>query len=437
MPKLWNKGYNLNKEIEKFTVGDDYIIDKNILKYDIYASIAHAKMLNKIKILDNNELAKLKKGLKSILNLDSKGKFEIKIEDEDCHTAIENYLIKSYGVVGKKIHTGRSRNDQLLVALRLYEKDKILKIMEAALNLAKVLINFSKKNQNIPMPGYTHMQKAMPSSLGLWSSAFAESLLDDINTLNNCYAIINQNPLGSAASYGTNLNLDREYTSDLLGFGKVQNVLYSANSRGKFESYIVSCLAQVMLTLNKIANDLMLFTMQEFNYFELPKEFCTGSSIMPQKKNYDVLELLRAKYHVVNSLQFQINGIISNLISGYNRDLQLTKKPVIEALEITENCLNIGSLIFGKLKVNKKDLENSMTNDLFATDEAYELVKKGVPFRDAYKKVAKNLQKIKIKKIKTIKVDTTLLNKEINEKFTNNKKFIHLFHSKIKNLINI
>lgn len=436
MPKLWNKGYSLNKEIEKFTVGDDYITDKNILKYDIYASIAHAIMLAKIGILKEDELKKLKKGFKEIFDLHNKNKFEIKVEDEDCHTAIENFLTKKYGDVGKKIHTGRSRNDQVLVALRLYEKDNLIETIKKSLELVKSILIFSEKNKGILMPGYTHMQKAMPSSVGLWASSFAESLMDDIKILNNCLNIVDQNPLGSAASYGVNLNLDSELTTKLLGFSKTQdNVLYAANSRGKFEVNIISSLSQIMLTLNKIASDLMLFTMLEFNYFELPKEFCTGSSIMPQKKNYDVLELLRAKCHILISLQFQLSGIISNLMSGYNRDFQLIKKPIIEAFDMTDSSLNICKLVFENLKVNKDKLKNAMTKELFATDEAYELVKKGMPFRDAYLKIGQNLDKVKVKDTVTVITNFDMIKKQLYEEIKENKNKGEVFDSILKMLL--
>jgi len=333
MSKLWQKSYKLDEEIEKFTVGNDFLLDKELVKYDVYGSIAHAAMLNKINIINKNEFKKLKNALLGILKLDEKNKFEIKQEDEDVHTAVENYLTKKLGNLGKKIHTARSRNDQVLVDIRLYSKEKLLEVKKALIDLVSTILNFAEKNKNIPIPGYTHTRKAMPSSIGLLFGAYAESLLDNFELIETAYKLNNQNPLGSAAGYGINLEIDRELTTKLLGFEKVQNnVLYVQNSRGKIESVIVFALSKMMNDLAKISNDLILFSMEEFGYFTLPDKFTTGSSLMPQKKNPDVLELIRAKSSIVESNLFQINNIISKLISGYNRDLQLTKEPLINSI---------------------------------------------------------------------------------------------------------
>lgn len=445
MAKLWQKDYDVNKEIEKFTVGNDYILDKELLKWDVIGSIAHASMLKKIGILKNEEFVKLKKELKSVLGDKN---FEIKQSDEDVHTAIENYLTKKLGDLGKKIHTARSRNDQVLLDTRLYTKDKLLGIKESLLKLIKVLVEIAEKNKAVPLPGYTHTQKAMPSSVGLWAGAFAESLLDDTIQLNGAYQLNDQSPLGSAAGYGVPLPIDRQYVAELLGFKKVQNnVLYVQNSRGKIELAVLSALNQIQLTLNKLASDLIWFSTSQFGYFELPKEFCTGSSIMPQKKNPDVLELVRAKSALMEGYLIQLNNLIKNLISGYHRDFQLTKEPLLKGIELSKSTLDIMVLVLQKLKVNKQNCIKACTPELFATDKALELVKKGMPFRDAYKEVGLNLDKLKvIDPVKNIMAKKhtgatgnlgldkakQIINKEIKE--LNKEK--SNFEIKIKNLIN-
>ena len=389
--KLWGKGYKLNKKIEDFTVGNDYLLDQKLVKFDCLASIAHAKMLGKIKILNIAEVRKLTKTLKEITELDKKGKFIIKKTDEDCHTAIENYLIKKLGKLGEKIHTGRSRNDQVSGALRLYYKEKLNECKELIKEFAGTIRKFIKKYGNIKLPGYTHSRKAMPSSIELWGRSFIDSMEDNLKLLDAAFEIINQSPLGSGAGYGLPIKIDKKYIAQILKFKKVQNnSLYVQNSRGKFESTILHVLTLIMLDLNKIASDLIVFSMPEFGYFELPKEFCTGSSIMPQKKNPDILELIRTEYHVVVSYEFQIKNIISNLLSGYNRDLQLTKKPVTEGFTITQESLSVMSLIFGGLRVSEENCRKALTKEIFATERAYQLVKKGIPFREAYRKISKN-----------------------------------------------
>src|SRR3989339_490709 len=360
--KLWQKNYEINREIEKFTVGDDYLIDQNLVEADALGSIAHAKMLNKIGILSSAEFKKLKKSLLKIIKLNAKGQFKIKPEQEDVHTAVENYVAKKLGSTGEKIHTARSRNDQVLVDLRLYSKKELIEIELALLELCRTLLAFAEKNKKIPMVGRTNFQKAMPSSVGLWAGAFAESLLDDLELIEEAYELNDQCPLGSAASYGANLNIDRAFVSDLLGFAKVQNnVLYANNSRGKFESVILSALSQVMLDLGKFSTDLILFSTPEFGYFEIPLELCTGSSLMPQKKNPDVLESIRAKCSVLLSYGFQCKEIIKSLPSGYNRDFSLTKEPLIKGMEIALSSLKITNLVVKNLKVNKNNLLKGFT----------------------------------------------------------------------------
>jgi argininosuccinate lyase len=390
--KLWEKGQKINDQVFDFTVGDDYITDLHLVKYDCMASIAHAKMLGKINILKNGEVEKLIDGLNEIINLVEKNNFEILKEHEDCHTAIENYLTDKLGELGKKIHTARSRNDQVLTALRLYYRDQGKEILSLMENLKKSISAFVKKTGDVKIPGYTHMQKAMPSSIELWGNAFVDSMEDNKRLLNAVLEIIDQSPLGTAAGYGVPLEIDRNFTAKELGFSRIQeNSIYTQNSRGKFESSLLHALSQIMFDLNKIATDLILFSMPEFGFFELPVDFCTGSSIMPQKKNPDVLELMRAKYHVVSACEFQLKNIISNLIGGYNRDLQLTKEPVIKACSITRESLAIGVVLFDHLFINKDKCLAAMSNELYATEKVYELVKQGVPFRDAYQQIASKM----------------------------------------------
>lgn len=391
MAKIWQKNYNVDKEIEKFTVGNDFLLDKKLVKYDCIASIAHAKMLKKIGILDNSELNKIINGLNEIKELDQKDKLDINLEDEDCHTAIEKYLTKKYGNAGKKIHTFRSRNDQVLTALRLYEKEELKEIKRLLNQYKGSLLAITKKYGKIKIPGYTHMQKAMPTDVKRWLGSFISSIEDNLKLLDAAYSIIDKSPLGSAAGFGVpSFKIDKKMTASLMGFSKVMsNPMYAQLSRGKLEATILHLLSQIMLDLNKLSSDLMLFNMQEFGFISLPKEFCTGSSIMPQKKNPDALELVRAKYHVVLGEEFKVKSMISNLISGYNRDLQLTKEPVISSVEIAKNCIKMMVLIVSKIKINEKKCKEALTKELYATEEACKLVKKGIPFREAYKKVSR------------------------------------------------
>jgi len=388
--KLWGKNPNINKLVEKFTVGKDYLIDQKLVKYDCKASIAHAKMLKKIGIISSEECDKLVEALNEIIKLDNKGAFPIKVEEEDCHTAIENFLVKKLGTVGKKIHTARSRNDQVITALRLFYKDEIKIVIKLVDNLVKSLVSFKEKYGSIELPGYTHMRKAMPSSVGLWVDSYIESMDDNKILISNLYEFIDRSPLGTGAGYGLPIEVDRIHLAKLLGFSKIQsNPLYVQNSRGKFESSILHTLSLIMLDLNKMSSDILLFSMSEFGYFELSANLCTGSSIMPHKRNPDVLEIIRASYHQLIAYEFEVKNIISNLISGYNRDLQLTKEPVINGFELIINNLTAIELVLENLKVNSNKCKKAMTEELFATEKAYKLVKKGVPFRESYQEISK------------------------------------------------
>ena len=445
--KLWQKDYKLNREIEKFTVGNDYLLDKNLIKYDVYGSIAHAMMLNKIGILAKSELKKLKSSLKEILKLSENNKFGIRQEDEDVHTAIENYLTKKLGALGRKIHTARSRNDQVLADLRLYSKDKLLIVQKLVLELAYALAAAAEKYRNIPMPGYTHSRKAMPSSVGLYFGSFAESMADNLEVLDEAYELNDQSPLGSGAGYGLPLDVDRKMTSDLLGFKKVQNnSLYVQNSRGKLESVSIFALGNVMSDLARLSNDLVLFSMGEFGFFSLPDEFCTGSSIMPQKKNPDVFELIRAKAAKVDSNLYFVKSVLSKLQSGYSRDLQLTKEALMESAETTISALEIFRTVIEKIKVDKEKCIEACTKELFATEHAYGLVKKGASFRDAYKETAKKLENLpEIDAVKNIlskkhlgatgNLGLSSLKKEIKSSGSKLSLEIKKFHSKLKRLV--
>ena len=394
MTKLWEKGVGFDKKIESFTVGNDNNLDQILLPYDCEASIAHVKMLNKMKYLNDNESDKLIKELNFILEESKSGNFKIKKSHEDCHTAIEDHLVNTCGDSGKKIHTARSRNDQVLTALRLYYRESIDDVKKLLIDLIKSLELFSDKNGKIQFPGYTHMQKAMPSSVQLWSNAYIESMNDDLKLLQTAYALINQSPLGSGAGFGVPINIDRKFLAKELKFDSVQdNPIYCQLSRGKFELYIINIFTQIMFSINRIASDIVLFCTDEFKFFSLPDEFCSGSSIMPNKRNPDVLELLRGSYSILIGYQSQIQSLSQNLISGYNRDIQLSKEPTMRSFDLIKNCLDINTLVISGLIVNEENCKKAMTDELFATEQAYNMVKEGIPFRQAYRKIADELIK--------------------------------------------
>ncbi|RKX73226.1 MAG: argininosuccinate lyase [Spirochaetes bacterium] len=392
MSKLWEKGDHLDSRVEAFTVGEDYILDRDLVPADCVASMAHAVMLASIGILTEEELHKIKSSLVGIIKAHEMGKFEIPPFDEDCHTAIENQLAHETGETGKKIHTARSRNDQVIAALRIYGRAALLKIQNAVVDLSESLVRFANEHKLVPVPGRTHMQPAMPSSLGLWAGSFAEELLDDLMLIRTAYELNNQCPLGSAASYGVPLPINREMVSGLLGFGKLQsNVLYVNNSRGKIESIILDALDQIGLTASKLAQDIILFSLPEFGYFELDTRLCTGSSIMPQKKNPDVLELVRAKSVTLHSYATRVKGIIRSLPSGYNRDFQETKAPFLKGLKMGKAIAHIMKISVDNIAVNEDRCREAFTPEIYAADAAFELVQKGSSFRDAYRKVGKSL----------------------------------------------
>ena len=394
MSKLWDKGVDLDKAVEAFTVGKDPELDNVLIPYDCKASIAHARMLGEMGYLENNEVEKLVMELENIITFHREDNFTIKVSQEDCHTAIEEYLVEQLGDVGKKIHTARSRNDQVLTALRLYYKEVLQEIIDLGEGWIKVLGKFGEENYDVSFPGYTHMQKAMPSSMAMWAGAYVDGMKDDLSMLKSVAKLIDQSPLGSAAGYGVPIKIDKEMTAKEMGFDRVQNnPIYCQLSRGKFELSILHGLGQIMLTINRLASDLILYSMTEFGYISLPEEFCTGSSIMPQKKNPDVLELLRGSYHIISGYETQVEGLTANLISGYNRDIQLSKEPIMQGINLGIDCFKISAAVIEALKVNKDICDAAMTDELFETEKAYKLVEKGIPFREAYRQVADAIKK--------------------------------------------
>jgi argininosuccinate lyase len=387
MTKLWQKGYQVHASVERFQAAQNSLLDMRLVRHDVWGSLAHVAMLHRIGILSESEHQALHAALCSILELEAAGEFTVLPSDEDVHTSIENYLAAHTGAAGKKIHMARSRNDQVLVDLRLYGKEQLHGIGQALCRLVGAFLERARTYADVPMPGYTHMQRAMLSSVGLWTASFAESLLDDEQLLAAAYALNDQSPLGSAAGYGVPLPIDRQYTADLLGFARVQqNVIYVQNGRGKIEAAIVQALSQLMLDLSKFAQDMLLFTTVEYGFFQVPQELCTGSSIMPQKRNLDIMELVRARTQTVFALQQQILGIVSGLPSGYNMDYQETKRPFMEAFDIVKDSLEICTLVVQGISVNTEKLLAACSFELFATDRAYELaLSSNLPFRDAYR----------------------------------------------------
>ncbi|MBN1807670.1 MAG: argininosuccinate lyase [Planctomycetes bacterium] len=395
MAKLWQKDYDLDGDVEKYTVGDDYLLDLRLVSADCVGSAAHAEMLASIGVLSEKESVALKKALNEILGLFDKGAFAITPDQEDVHTAVENVLTEKLGDVGKKLHTCRSRNDQVILDTRLFAKAWMLGFAGCALKTVEALSELAEKHRLTPMVGRTHMQKAMPSTVGVWAGAHMESLLDDLELLKAAYVLNDQCPLGSAASYGVPVDIDRRKVSELLGFAKPQrNVLYANNGRGKIELAVMQALEQFMLDYSRVAQDLILYSMPEFGYFNLPDELTSGSSIMPQKKNPCGLELVRAKTSTYMGLVMQVGGILKGLPSGYNRDLQETKRPFMQALDIVEQTTRLIDLTVRRLAVNEEKLIAGFTPEVYATDRALELVVKGMPFRDAYREVGLNLDKL-------------------------------------------
>ena len=391
--KLWNKEDNLNIKIEKFTVGKDRYYDLYLAEYDIRATIAHAKMLHNIKIITHSELDKIISELEKIDNDIKIGQFTIEEDYEDVHSKIESILVEKLGKIGKKIHTGRSRNDQVLVATQLYLKNEICEIKQLTKSLFNTLIELAKKNKNLLLPGYTHLQVAMPSSFGLWFSSYAESLIDDIFYLNTAFKINDQNPLGSAAGYGSSFEIDRDFTTKELGFNELKyNVISSQMNRGKVEKSVAIAIGSLASTLSKFSADICFYMTQELNFISFPEEITTGSSIMPHKKNPDVFELIRGKCNIIQSLINEFNSISINLTSGYHRDLQLYKGKIIESIIDIKNCLEIFNYSINKIRIRKNILDDDKYKYVFSVENLNELVNSGYSFRDAYLKISDDIK---------------------------------------------
>ncbi len=391
--KLWDKNYSINEEIDRFTVGNDREMDMYLAKYDVLGSMAHIIMLESIGLLEKSELTQLLAELKNIYAECEQGKFVIEDDVEDVHSQVELLLTRKLGDIGKKIHSGRSRNDQVLVDLKLFTRHEIKEIAELTKVLFDELIEKSDTYKDVLMPGYTHLQVAMPSSFGLWFGAYAESLADDMLFLQAAWRMTNRNPLGSAAGYGSSFPLNRTMTTELLGFDTMDfNVVYAQMGRGKMERNVGFALATIAGTLAKMAFDACLFNSQNFSFIKLPKECTTGSSIMPHKKNPDVFELIRAKSNKIQSLPQQVTLIMNNLPCGYFRDLQIIKEVFLPAFGELKDCLKMATYIISKMEVNENILENKMYDLMFSVEEVNRLTANGMPFRDAYKKVGLDIE---------------------------------------------
>ena len=414
--KLWEKNVQVDKEVETFTVGKDREMDLYLAKYDVLGSMAHITMLESIGLLAKEELTVLLAELKNIYAVADRGEFVIEEGVEDVHSQVELMLTRRLGDIGKKIHSGRSRNDQVLLDLKLYTRAQIRELVELTNGLFEVLISQSNRYKEVLMPGYTHLQIAMPSSFGLWFGAYAESLADDLQMMQAAYKVCNRNPLGSAAGYGSSFPLNRQMTTDLLGFDSMDyNVVYAQMGRGKMERTVAFAMAGIAATLSKLAFDACMFNSQNFGFIKLPDQFTTGSSIMPHKKNPDVFELTRAKCNKIQGLPQQITLICNNLPSGYFRDLQIIKEVFLPAFDELKDCIRMVTHMMREVKVNDHILEDDKYALLFSVEEVNRLVLEGVPFRDAYKQVGLNIEE---------------------GKFTPNKAVSHTHEGSIGNLCN-
>jgi len=420
--KIWEKGIPIDSLIEQFTIGRDPEMDMFLAPFDVIGSIAHIKMLNSIHLIKNEELPLLVAELIQIYHDIETGSFVIEEGVEDVHSQVELLLTRKLGDIGKKIHSGRSRNDQVLLDLKLFIRNEIKEIVALTEELFNELIQRSEQNKNVLIPGYTHLQVAMPSSFGLWFGAYAESLTDDLQQLYASWKISNQNPLGSAAGYGSSFPLNRQMTTDLLGFDNLNyNVVYAQMGRGKVEKSVAFAISSIASTLSKMAYDVCLFMSQNFGFVALPDNLTTGSSIMPHKKNPDVFELLRSHCNKLQSLPNEITLMVNNLPSGYFRDLQVVKEVFIPAFGELKDCLKIAAYAISYLKINDKILDDRKYDFIFSVEEVNKMVNEGVPFRDAYKHVGQKIMEgsfIPVKKIKHTHEGSigNLCNKEIADK---------------------
>jgi argininosuccinate lyase len=390
--KLWDKGFSTDKKIDVFTVGNDRELDLIIAKYDVIGNIAHAKMLHQIGVLSDDEIISLEKELNAIQKTIEEGTFTIEDSFEDVHSKVEHILTEKLGDTGKKIHTARSRNDQVLVDMHLYLKDELKEIKALTKGFFDLLLDLSNTYKAALLPGYTHLQVAMPSSFGMWFSAYAESLIDDIYFLNAAQKITDQNPLGSAAGYGSSFPINRKLTTELLEFETLKfNSVAAQMGRGKLEKSVSYAMSSVAGTLSKMSMDICLYMSQNFNFISFPDELTTGSSIMPHKKNPDVFELIRGKCNKLQALPVELTLISNNLPSGYHRDLQLLKEGIVPAIQTLKSCLEMITFSLDQIQVNKNILDDDKYLYLFSVEEVNKLVQNGTPFRDAYKIVGKNI----------------------------------------------
>lgn len=392
--KLWQKEKASLKEVEKFTVGRDQEMDMYLAPFDVLGSMAHITMLQSIGLLEQTELDVLLKELRRIYSKIETGDFRLDPGVEDIHSQVELELTSVLGDIGKKIHSGRSRNDQVLVDIKLYLRHEIVEIVHAVKSLFALLVSLSEKHKNTLLPGYTHFQLAMPSSFGLWFGAYAESLIDDLHTVRGAYKVVNKNPLGSAAGYGSSFPLNRTMTTEMLGFEDLNyNVVYAQMGRGKTERIVASAFANIASTLAKLSMDACLFLNQNFGFISFPDELTTGSSIMPHKKNPDVFELVRARCNQFAALPNDINLATANLPSGYHRDMQLLKEMLFPAIQNLKSCIEMVYLMLSNISVKENILDDEKYKYLFSVEEVNKLVLSGTPFRDAYKKVGLDIEK--------------------------------------------
>jgi argininosuccinate lyase len=402
--KLWDKGFNVNKAIEDFTVGNDTELDMYLAPYDVLGNIAHVTMLTEVGLLEEDELPALKKELSAIYKTTQDGSFKIEDGMEDVHSQVESLLTEKLGDVGKKVHSARSRNDQVLVDLKLYGRNELLEISDLTNKLFQAFQNQSETHKDVLLPGYTHLQVAMPSSFGLWFGAFAESLADDMDLLATAFRFTNQNPLGSAAGYGSSFPINRTRTTELLGFEDMHyNVVYAQMTRGKTERTVAYAISALATTLMKFSADSCMFMSQNFGFIKVPQEFTTGSSIMPHKKNPDVFELMRGKCNKLQAIPGELAAIMGNLTSGYFRDLQLLKEKYIYAFKEIKACLEIALLMVPNIEVNKNILDNDLYDYLFSVEEVNRRVLEGVPFRESYKQVGLEIEAGNFKPNKDVK----------------------------------
>ncbi|MCC6690605.1 MAG: argininosuccinate lyase [Bacteroidia bacterium] len=438
--KLWQKGFKTNKKIERFTVGNDIMFDMQLAEYDVLGSIAHARMITSIGLLSKVELTKLEAELKKIYKQIKDGKFEIENGVEDVHSQIELMLTRSLGETGKKIHVGRSRNDQVLVDLKLFLRENIKHLSENVAQLFNLLIKQSTHYKDYLLPGYTHFQIAMPSSFGLWFGAYAESLVDDMEVLLAAYKVMNKNPLGSAAGYGSSFPLNRELTTKLLGFDSLnQNSVYAQMTRGKSEKITAQALSNIASTLAKLSYDVCMYMNQEFAFVSFPDELTTGSSIMPHKKNPDVFELIRARCNRIQSVPNELTLLTGNLPSGYHRDMQLTKEIIFPAITSLQECIAMAMLMLENISIKKNILADKKYDLLYSVEAVNQLVLQKIPFRDAYKKVGQTIAEGKFVRPKKINYKHlgsigNLGSNEIQKQF-NKVKAGFASSSSIKNLV--